>query len=74
MTHYDEIAKEGDLMNTAFEILLKMINGALKTLNSKGYHLRDPLNEEFYIESVHYDPEDDEIYCNFIEVRWKRNG
>jgi len=54
-------------MNTCFEILMDIINSALKILNSKGYHIRDPLNEEFYIESVYYNPEDDELYCKFLE-------
>ncbi len=60
--------REGGVnVNTCFEILMDIINGALKILNSKGYHLRDPLNYEFYVESVYYNPEDDELYCNFIE-------
>jgi hypothetical protein len=54
-------------MNTCFEILMDIINSALKILNSKGYHIRDPLNEEFYIESVYYNSEDDELYCKFLE-------
>ncbi len=54
-------------MNTCFEILMDILNNTLKILNSKGFHLRDPLNEDFYVESIYYDPNDDELYCNFIE-------
>ncbi len=55
-------------MNTCFEILMDIINSALKILNSKGYHIRDPENPEFFIENVYYDPENDELYCSFKEV------
>lgn len=54
-------------MNTCFEILMDIMNSALKILNSKGYHIRDPENPEFFIENVYYDPENDELYCSFKE-------
>ncbi len=54
-------------MTDSFVILMDVINSALKVLNSNGYFLRDSENEKFYIESVYYDPEDDELYCEFIE-------
>ena len=59
-------------MNVSFDILMEIINCSLKIMNSKGYHIRDPENPEFFIENVYYDPENDEIYCNFKED--EKNG
>ena len=51
----------------SFNILLEIINCSLEIMNSKGYHIRDPENPEFFIENVYYDPENDELYCTFKE-------
>lgn len=52
-------------MSVSFDILMEIINCSLKIMNSKGYHIRDPENPEFFVENVYYDPENDELYCNF---------
>lgn len=54
-------------MSVSFDILMEIINCFLKIMNSKGYHIRDSENPEFFIESVYYDPETDELYCSFKE-------
>jgi hypothetical protein len=53
-------------LSSSFEILIDIINGALEAMNTKGYHIRDPLNPEYYIESVYYDPDNDELYCEMV--------
>lgn len=57
-------------MDLCFDILLNMINGALTILNSKGFFLRDSNDKDFYLEKVYYDPEDDELYCEFLKDRF----
>jgi len=54
-------------MSVSFDILMEIINCSLKIMNSKGYHIRDPENPEYFIENVYYDPVNDEIYCSFKE-------
>ena len=54
-------------MSVSFDILIEIINCSLKIMNSKGYHIRDPENPEYFIENVYYDPVNDEIYCSFKE-------
>lgn len=46
----------------SFEVLLSVINAAIKALNDNGYHIRDDINPEYYITSVYYCPHLDEIY------------
>lgn len=64
--------KGGNEMNASFDILMEIINYSLKIMNSKGYHIRDPLNPEFYIENVYYDSINDELYCSFKEDSRRR--
>lgn len=51
----------------SFNILLEIVNYTLKIMNSKGYHIRNPKNPEFFIENVYYDSINDELYCTFKE-------
>jgi len=46
----------------SFKILMEILNSTLQILNSKGYHIRDPLDKGYYIHSIYYDPENDELY------------
>ena len=61
------VATKMDEMNISFNILLEIINYSLKIMNSKGYHIRNPKNPEFFIENVYYDCINDELYCTFKE-------
>ena len=61
------VATKMDEMDISFNILLEIVNYSLKTMNSKGYHIRDPKNPKFFIENVYYDSINDELYCTFKE-------
>ncbi len=54
-------------MNRNFKILMKILNNTLDILNSQGYHLRDDNDKDFYIKEIYYNPDDDELYCEYVE-------
>lgn len=48
-------------MNKAFTALLESINSQLKILNDNGFKIFDMENPEYFISSIKYDKESDEI-------------
>lgn len=49
------------------QILLRVLNSAITTLNEQGYNVFDKENETFFINSIEYDQQLDKLIFNCQE-------
>lgn len=55
------------MKNKAFEALLESINAQLQILKSNGYGIYDTENTEYFISSIKYNPETDQLEFETVE-------
>ncbi|APQ76170.1 hypothetical protein [Clostridium botulinum] len=58
-------------MDNSFKTLIQSINAQLAVLNKNGYAIYDADNQEYFISSVKYDSDSDEVVFETIEDKSK---